>query len=508
MIGFMSIFTYIKHHAVVSTTLAIVVVVIMIVAGRMATRNAIPERSNSSIKKVILANIKDFRSDSSIIAADGVVESISQADLKSQISAPVLAIHSSIGDFVNRGQVIVELQNADIRAQLDQARASLSLALGQFDTGTVSVDSAKKSAIDKIRDSYQKADDAVNIQIAQFLFNRNSDTSQLASLITDSKLYNSISIQWTTAGSIFADWKSKIDSLSDNSTDVEVDVVLVLSQKNLAIVSTLLDSVSMGLADATKSATAESLITIGTWKQVVGAVRNSISATTVSITSAETVLANTRVSHTSPGQAQISGAQAGVKNLEAQLAKTIITAPISGKIASMPLRVGELASPGQLIATIVGAGGLQVKAYVSGEDLSRIEKGAEVTVRGNIKGTILSISPSVNQVNKKAEIKISITGNTPGLIVGESVQALIKTKKSSLEISEGVYLLPMQNVKIVPGDAYVFIVSADSKIEKIPVTLGEVRGDFIEIKSGLNDDLQIVSPVYEIEEGELVQVQS
>jgi hypothetical protein len=37
--------------------------------------------------------------------------------------------------------------------------------------------------------------------------------------------------------------------------------------------------------------------------------------------------------------------------------------------------------------------------------------------------------------------------------------------------------------------------------------LGKVQGDFVEIISGINPDMMIVTPVYEIEEGERVVVQ-
>jgi RND family efflux transporter MFP subunit len=326
-------------------------------------------------------------------------------------------------------------------------------------------------------------------------------------MITDSKIYNGLSLQWSDLSSMFADWKTNIDSLSSLSTDAQIDSALTLAQKNSAAVTRFLDLVSTALVSTTNSSTAQSIATIGTWKQVVSAARNSISGTTIALTTAESTLAGARSSHTSPGQAQISSAEAGVKNLEAQLAKTIIRAPISGKISALPLRPGELATPGQLIATIVGSGGLQVKAYVSGEDLYRIKKDATVTLRGSIKGVVSSVAPSVSQINKKVEIKISITDpDTTGLVVGESIQALIQAEKAA-SVTAGTYVLPIQNVKIVPGDAYVFVVDADSKIQKVPVILGEVKGDFIEIKSGLTDDMSIVSPVYELNEGESVTVQ-
>jgi hypothetical protein len=49
-------------------------------------------------------------------------------------------------------------------------------------------------------------------------------------------------------------------------------------------------------------------------------------------------------------------------------------------------------------------------------------------------------------------------------------------------------------------------VDADSKVVRRPVILGNVQGDFVEVKSGLSDDMKIVSPVYELEEGQTVDI--
>lgn len=503
----MSILSYIKSHSVVSGAVAIFVVVVTIIAGRVVERSKIPQESASNIKNVVLEPVDNFRTDASVVYADGVVESISQADLKSQISAPLLNVYVSIGDYVNKGQTIAELQNADIKAQLEQARASLELAKGQYDTSGVSVESARRSAVDKVRDAYLKADDAVNTQIGQFLFNQGPDTPQLSSMIIDSSLYDKISTRWTDLQSIFRSWDSSVSSITYSSSDEDIDKALTLAQKNLSVVSDFLSSVSLALTDLTNIANENTLAIASAWKTTTSSARNSISNTSAGVTSSQTTLANARSSHSSPAQAQISVAEAGVKNLEAQLAKTVITSPISGKISALPLRSGEFAAPGQLIATVVGSGGLQIKAYVSAEDLIRIKKDTNATIRGNISGVVTSIAPSISQTTKKAEIKISISNpNDSGLVVGESVQAVIKAEKALSQNGEALYTLPIQNVKIVPGEAYVFTVDSENKAQKVPVILGDVKGGFVNIKSGISDGMKIISPVYEIIEGEEVHI--
>ncbi len=496
----MSIKTFIRSHSGLATLIIILVIILAVVAGRAATKKQ-AESSTSNTKQVTLISAQSFRDDLSVVSVDGIVESASQAEIRSQVSAPISHVYASVGDSVSAGQTIVEFQNADIRAQLDQARASLSLVQSQYRAGDVQTDSTEKSVVDRIRDSYAKADDAVNAQIGQFLFNGNPNNKQLQSFVTDSSIRNQLSIDWGNAQDALRLWKNSVSTLSDSSTKEDVSVALGEAQKALIIVSKFLDTLSSALVNATKSVGEADANLVNGWKIVASAARTGVSASISSLTSSGTSLTT--------NQAQISVAEAGVKNLEAQLAKTIIRSPISGKVAALPLRTGEFASMGQLITTVVGSGGLEIKAQASSEDVDRIKRGATVTIQGTIHGSVESIAPSVNPLTKKVEVKIIVPASERvNLVVGQNVQAKIAAVSTATNTSRTpVYLLPIQNVKIIPGTAYVYTVDGDSKIVKHVVTLGEVKGDFVEVKTGITDDMKIVSPVYELEEGQEVRTE-
>ncbi len=498
----MSIKTYIKGHSGVATFLVILVVIFGVVGGRLATKQAAPA-SVSNVKRVTLVEAKTFRDDLTTVGVEGVVESASQADIRSQVSAPVSQVYVSVGDTVFAGQMIVEFQNADIRAQLDQAKANLALAEGEYSAGSVSTDSARKSAIDKIRDSYQKVDDIFNSQIGQFLFNSNPSSKQLQALITDSTIGNRLNLEWSNTDSTIKTFKKNIDVLGDNSTKEQITAALGVAQTTLQTLSGLLDTVSAALVNAGKGANESDVVTINGWKTTTSAARSSVGGLIATLTGSGSSL--------SASEAQISGARAGVKNLEAQLGKTMIRAPFTGTIASLPLRTGELATPGQLVTTIVGSGALEIKAYAASEDLERIKKGAIVLVEGKIPGVVTNFSTSVSQASKKIEVRISVpSGEKTNLVVGQSIQAKIQAAPktgTTAATRDPHYVLPIQDVKIVPDAAYVYTVDANKKIVKHVVTLGEVKGDFVEVKTGLTDEMNIVSPVYELEEGEVVNIQ-
>lgn len=496
----MSIKTFIKGHAGLATFLAIIVIIVGVVGGRLATRKPV-ESSLQNTKRVTLVDAKTFRDDLTTVNVEGVVESVAQADIKSQVSSPVATVYVSVGDSVAAGQTLVELQNNDIRAQLDQARANLLLAEGVYNAGGVTTDVALKASVDKIRDAYTRSDDIFHGQINQFLFNQNPNTTQLQSLILDSNIKNTLSLEWTSTDASLSDWKKSVNALNDASTKEQIAVILGVSQKSLSTLGAFLDTVSAALNNATRGASQSDIILINGWKATTNAARSTVSSLISSLT--------TSVSSISANQAQIQAAEAGVKNLEAQLAKTIIKSPISGKVAALPLRQGEFATVGQLIASVVGTGGLQIKAYASSEDLDRLATGAAVTVEGSIPGTVITVAPSVSQTTKKIEVKINVPNAGSSLVVGQSVQAKIQTTKprTSAVPKEAVYILPIQDVKILPDATYVYTVDSNSKIVKNQVTLGDVKGDYVEVKTGLTDDMKIISPVYELNEGEVVSTQ-
>ncbi len=503
----MNILSYLKRHSVIAGAIAVAAVVVMVIAGRVAARNAKGVATQAGERQVSLVDVSAFRTDSSSVSANGTVESTAQADLRSQSSAPVSYLAVAVGDSVAAGQVILELKNADIRARLDQAKAAFALAQGQYQTGTVSVESARTTAADKSRDAYVAADQAVRGQVDQFLFNSSGGNSSLASRVTDTALIDRLHQSRDDLSNSFDAWKKQIDSLSQNSTDADLFAALAKSKSVLAVAATLLDDVSVALNAASKDTSSADAAVVSGWKATAASAKASVSGASSAVTAADTALRNAITSHGATADATIASAEAGVKSLEAELAKTVIASPISGKIAALPLRVGELASPGTLLATVVGGQGIQVKAFASGEDIARIAKGAPALVEGKVPAVVSAVSPSVNATNKKVEVTVSVTNpSSSGLVVGQSVAVSIKTASAAAGASAS-YFLPIQDVKIVPGDAYVFTVDDGGKAVRHSVTLGAVRGDFVEVAAGLEDGMKIATPVYDLEDGQAVDAQ-
>lgn len=494
----MSIFSFIKSHAVLASTVVVVGAAAAVIGGRVSSRNAAPTVSNSNVKHVSLVSVSDFRADTGSVAVDGVIQSVEQVDLKSQISAPISYVAVALGDTVVQGQVLAELSNADIRAQLEQAKLSLS-AEG------VSLGSARETAIDAVRDSYLKADEVVHTEIDPMLYNSTKTSVQLSAYTTQANYQEILAVR-TDITNAFTSWQNIIGKLDQADDKTLVDAIR-RSKDTVEKIRIIVDDISRALNEAAILVLPSDMPTLNTWKGTITAARTSISATAAALTAADKAFSNSLVTQGGTGTSPSTVALAGVKNLEAQLDKTIIRSPITGRVAALPLRTGEYASPGTLVATVVGTGGIQVDAFASAEDIAGITKGAKAIVAGTTTGTVMSVSPSVNPTNRKVEVKILIDNPAESrLVIGENVKATIKAARTSSTAAQNLYHLPIQNVKIVPGEAYVFTVDADSKLVKHNITLGTVQGDDVEVQAGLEDSMQIVTPVYELEAGQEVVI--
>lgn len=482
----MSIFSYLKTHSVLATTLVIVVTVASVITGRVSSRNSGTATTTPELKRITVVNVDSFTDSISRISGNGVVRAVAQVDLKSQVSAPIQTLNVSLGDTVEAGAIIAEFSNSDVKALFDQAKATITI-------DGVITDAAKKTAVDAIETSYLTADEVIHTQFDPLFFNQNNLTPQLSTFINDRNLYATIRDTRSDITQMFTTWKASLVGLSATSSDITIQNAFDLAEKNIAIIKKLFDAVSKGLNDASTATLPSDATLMSTWKSLVTAARSTLATEDSTLATSEKTFNN-------------SGAN--VQNLQAQLDKTIIRAPWRGTIATLPVRTGELVTAGQLVATIVGEGGLEVDAFVSGEDAGRFMRGAEATIGGKARGIVTRVAPSVNPINKKLEVKILITDEKgENLVVGQNVPITVAGTQSRQDTKQTSYFVPIQNVKIVPGDAYVFTVDSESKLMRSPtLTLGKVTGNYVEIVNGISPGMEIVSPVYELEAGQKVIV--
>lgn len=501
---------FLKKHTSLVGIITLIVIIIAIIIVRFVNKST-PEISNILPKSVSLVSANTFSMNKTFVNADGAIQSNRQADLRSQVTSPVTAVNVSIGNWVSEGQTLVTLKNADIRAQLEQAKANLLLAEAQYSNAGVSLDIAKQGLINKINDAYTKSDDAIRNKFYTLFLGEPARWYAKLAFSTDSSTREDLEDGRNTVTENLESWYR---SLRDLNSESDLISYYNSAKSNLDFIKSLLDESSF----AVNILAHDDYLTqsqIDLWKLNISNARTLISGAIDSLTAAKQTFENAQMVVKNPedssnqvlstGQAQIQSAKAAVSIIEAQLAKTIITAPFSAKVSAVPVKIGDLVSTGQIVVSLANDSALEVKAYVSDSDISRISVGSKAVIEDGIDGTVTNISPGVDSSNKKVEIKVAVINNkkSSSLVIGQNVSLKIPTK-GTLSSS---YLVPIQDVKILPNESYVYTVDENSLIKRNDVTLGEITGNYVEIKNGLSDDMNIVSPVYELEVGEKVNIQ-
>lgn len=512
----------IKIHKVVMVILVIIVMIGSIALG-LSRKGATSETATED-KKVSLISVSDYVNGKSTISANGTIESLEQAELKSQVMAPVARINTAIGSNVSKGQVLVVLQNDDLTAQLNQSKASLKAQQAKLDemkkgarTEDLKVTETQLNAAKTSLENTTKQQDILVENARKNLFNSGlaaipaigtstSTTPIITGTYTGTKegQYN-IKIYVTGDGVMF-----QTSGLED-TTGLVSTVAQPLGKSGLFIQFPI-TQIATGnwVVNIPNTQSASYNANKNAYESAIQSRQTAIDAAKSALDTAQSAYdlkkAGSSDDQIKAQEAVVEQAQASVQAISAQLQKTIITAPISGTISAIPVKYGELLTAGQSVVSIVNKSGLQIKAYISGTDLDLIEEGASVDITDSVKGIVSKISPSVDSKTKNAEVDILVVDpEKSNLVVGQNASVKIETKKQ--EGGSSSYSLPLQSVGIASDYSYVYIVDSNSNLEEIKVTTGAVDGERIEVLTGLTSDMKIVSTVYELKKGQKVVAQ-
>lgn len=142
-----------------------------------------------------------------------------------------------------------------------------------------------------------------------------------------------------------------------------------------------------------------------------------------------------------------------------------ITAPISGYITEVKIKIGSSISANNTLFSIVDNSKMHVDLLVYEKDLFRIKVGQSVrfvlTNQGNqeIIGRIFSVGKAFQNESKSVAVHADINNSTIGLIPGMYVNALIDIGKNDVET------LPIDAIAKAEGKEFIFIQESDEKHE-------------------------------------------
>jgi membrane fusion protein, multidrug efflux system len=215
-------------------------------------------------------------------------------------------------------------------------------------------------------------------------------------------------------------------------------------------------------------------------------------------------------------KAAVSEARASLKNAEAFLAYSTITAPFDGVINRIPLKIGSLVNEGDLLTSISDISSIYAyfnlpeaeylryqKAKSKGDNVPdednvqlNLADGSEYKYKGVIETVASEIEGSTGAIAFRARFA------NPEKIIkhGSSGTIMLKTDV------ENVIMIPQKSVLEIQDKNYVFVVDASNVVKMRNVVIGKRIGQDYLIQSGLSVNEKIVlEGVQSLREGNKIE---
>ncbi len=216
-------------------------------------------------------------------------------------------------------------------------------------------------------------------------------------------------------------------------------------------------------------------------------------------------------------RAQLAQAQAQVDNIRAVIARKTIRAPFAGRLGLRMVNLGQVIDAGQAIVSLQAMDPIYANFQLPQQELSRIRMGLEVRIisdalpLGAVAGKITAIDPDVDADTRSVRVQATVAN--PGERLHPGMYA---TMSVVLPLKEEVLAVPATAVLYAPYSDSVFIVedkpgeagAAPGKtVRQQFVRLGEKRGDYIAVASGLKGGETVVTTgVFKLRNGQAVAV--
>lgn len=451
------------------------------------------------------------------VSVTGRVKPAQEINLAFEKSGKISRVNTKISARVSEGQILVQLENSEIASQLSQAEANLKMQeikLEELKQGTrpeeikiyeikvenakISLEEANKNLTDKIQDSYTKADDAVRNKVDQFISNSRTPNPEINFQVNDNQLERDIEYQRFVIEGILNSWTGSIEPIS--------------AKNNLIQIKSFLEKVSLAVNSLTATASLSQTI-IDTYKTSVSTARTNVNTAVTNLVTAEENLktaesavslaeqelslkkAGSTVEQIASQEAQIEQAEANVKNYQAQLAKTILRAPIRGIIAKQEAKVGEIVSINTPLIFLISESQFEIEANVPESDIAKIKIGNSAKITLDAYGNDVVFEAQVVKINPAETI-------IEGVATYKTTLQFIKKDewiKSGMTANIDILTAEKKDVVVIPLRA--IITKNGDKIVKV---LKENVVNERKIKTGLRDSDANVEIIEGINEGDKV----
>lgn len=203
-------------------------------------------------------------------------------------------------------------------------------------------------------------------------------------------------------------------------------------------------------------------------------------------------------------EAQLKQALAQADTIRATIAKKTIRAPFSGRLGIRQVHIGQIVKEGAPIVSLQALDPIFVNFLVPQQQLARVQVGFPVRIASDglpaghtVTGSITAVNPEVDTASRNLRVQATVANRDELLRPGMFVNVAVVQPESN-----PVLAVPATAVLYAPYSDSVFIVeqakaedggTAGQVVRQQFVRLGEKRGDFVAVTSGLSAEQTVVA---------------
>lgn len=512
----------IKNKKWLSIAIFVAIVIVVFVIFRLNT-NTTPVETVPAEKH----NIKE------VVSTTGNVKPLSDVDLSFEKTGRVSNISVSVGDRVYSGQYLASVSNADLYAQVDQAKAGVKSAQANLDSlkkgstpeqiaiqesqlekAQIDLTESIKSLDNAVVDAYSKADDSIRNKVDQIFNNPRGQTVELRFNSNNFELKNEVESDRKDIEATLISWNNLLLTNTNTSTSANS----LISRDNLDSIKAFLDKVSLIVNSLNTGDSNLSQTTIDTYKSAVSTARTNIGTAITTLTSAinqnkiaesalkiaQNQLILTKSSATTEDiaskEALVEQAQASLDSANAQLGKSIIYSPIDGIIAKIDAKVGEVIQAGITAVSVISYGEYEVESFVAEADIAKINIGDMASTTLDAYGSdvffdtiVIKIDPAETTIDGISTYKVTFKFVSKDERIKSGMTANLDIVTGQ---KDGVLSVPTRSVYTFDNKKFVNVIDPENPkavLEReVKTGLRGVDG-YIEILSGITEGENVVA---------------
>jgi len=472
------------------------------------------KKPSFSLFKVARMNISEE------VSASGVVTRGDEINLAFKTSGRIEKINIKVGDKVETGQDLAEIDNKEALLQLKEAEANLQIIQAQRADAELTLRNAQQDLADattkaeeNLSNAYQDAINALDDAYLK-IYNAYTAANLIKRTYFESADQESITIEdnkYKIENALYQ-LKFYIDNAKKTLENEDIDSALSKAGEILSITrdalgvirNTVETSAKKDIISSTDKASIDTQkLNINTSYDNIVSSQQNISTTKINnatnINNAQstiTELAN-QLQYSREGlyQAQITQAESKVALLQNQIQDTLLISPTSGQITDIEKKEGEIIQEGQLVISFLPTNPFQVKVDIYEEDVVKMSIGNSVDISLTafpdkvFKGKIISINP--DQTLKEGVVYYETTIDfenppekiKPGMTTDLTITTMTK---------DNVLVIPNAAIEMLNDKATVQILNGKN-VETHQIEIGiKDNNNMVEVISGLKEGEEVI----------------